>query len=65
MNNNTKYQLFLDMMRIEISELVGDVFVGEDDPEYQWKYFRSQLKHWKREQTLRWGLIDDNDEPKQ
>lgn len=65
MNNNIKYHLFLDMMRNEIVELVEDVFVGEDDPEYQWKFFRSQLTHWKREQTLKWMDIDDNDKPKQ
>jgi len=49
---NTRYAIQVDKMKNSIMELVDDCFNRDTDPEVQWKYFRSQLTHYKREQIL-------------
>ena len=59
-SNNLKYRMHLDNMKFEICELVNDCFDAKCDPEVQWKFFREQLTHYKREQILKWLETDDN-----
>lgn len=49
---NTIYAIQVDKMKNSIMELVEDCFNRDTDPEVQWKYFREQLTHYKREQIL-------------
>lgn len=49
---NTRYAIQVDKMKGGIIDLVEDCFNKETDPEMQWKFFREQLTHYKREQIL-------------
>lgn len=59
-SDNHKYRIHLDNMKFEICELVKDCFNPVSDPEMQWKFFREQLIHYKREQILKWLKTDDD-----
>ncbi len=59
-SDNHKYRIHLDNMKFEICELVKDCFDPIADPEMQWKFFREQLTHYKREQILKWLKTDDD-----
>jgi hypothetical protein len=58
-SEETKYRLHIDNMKSEIKHLVDDCFSHKGDPEVEWKFFREQLSHYKREQKLIWLNLDD------
>ena len=56
---NAKYAIFVDKMKSEIVDLIEYCFDSKSDPDVQWKLFREQLTHKKREQILRYLETDE------